>query len=220
MSDAIPHRWDLSREEAVTLQNRLAASVDVTTPLDLESISHVAGVDVSVKDGISRAAIVVMTFPTLEEVDTVTARAPTPFPYITGLLSFREGAVILEAWEKLHTLPDVAIFDGQGYAHPRRVGIATHMGLWLQVPTVGCGKTRLVGTHGDLAAEKGSRQPLVHKGEQVGILLRTRTNVKPVYISAGHRATHTTAADLVLACAPKYRLPEPIRAAHNLAGDF
>lgn len=221
MAAPIPHRWDLSPSEAVNLQKQLAEAIDINSPITIEAITHVAGVDVSVKKGISRAAIVVMTFPGLVVVETQTAQIPTPFPYISGLLTFREGAVILQAWEKLNQLPDVAIFDGQGYAHPRRLGIATHMGLWLDIPTVGCGKTRLVGKPaGELAEEKGSHQPLYHKGEQVGVLLRTRTSVKPVYASAGHHATHQTAADLILACAPRYRLPEPIRKADKLAGQF
>ncbi len=219
-SSLIPHRWDLPPSNAVALQKTLAAQVDTQTPITLDAVELVAGVDVSVKRGVSRAAIVVMTFPALEAVEVVTARQPTAFPYISGLLSFREGEVILEAHDKLTHRPDAYLFDGQGIAHPRRIGIAAHIGLWLDAPTVGCAKTRLVGEHAEPGPEKGASAPLTHHGEVIGLVLRTRTNVKPVFVSVGHRATLDTARDLVLACTPRYRLPEPIRAAHNAAGDF
>jgi deoxyribonuclease V len=216
----VPHRWDLSPAEAIALQKRLASQVDTRTPIDLDALCYVAGVDVSVKNDVSRAAVVVMTFPALEVVEAATARIPTPFPYISGLLSFREGAVILQAAEKLRCRPGVYIFDGQGMAHPRRIGIASHIGLWWDVPTVGCGKTRLVGRHVEPGPEKGEYAPLWHRDEQIGVVLRTRTRVKPVFVSVGHRATLDTARELVLRCTTRYRLPEPIRAAHRVAGDF
>ncbi|NDJ35171.1 MAG: deoxyribonuclease V [Chloroflexi bacterium] len=217
----VEHRWDLEPGEAVALQKDLRKQIDVSVPLNLDDVELVAGVDVSVKNDISRAAVVVMSYPELATVETETAAIPTPFPYISGLLTFREGEVILEAWSKLQHKPDAVIFDGQGYAHPRRLGIATHMGLWLDVPTAGCGKTKLVGTiEGELPEEKGSSKPLTHRGEQVGYLLRTRTRVKPVYVSAGHLMTHEAARTLVLSCTTRYRLPEPIRAADRLAGQF
>ncbi len=217
----IPHRWDLSPGEAIALQKELAAQVDITTPIDLSALELVAGVDVSVKDNISRAAIVVMTFPGLEEVESSTAQMPTPFPYISGLLSFREGAVILEAHAQLRHVPGAYLFDGQGIAHPRRIGIASHVGLWLDAPTVGCAKTRLTGRHRAPGREKGSYVPLMGEGgEMIGVVLRTRTGVKPVYVSVGHRATLETARALVMRCTLRYRLPEPIRAAHRVAGAF
>jgi deoxyribonuclease V len=216
----IPHPWDLTPQEAIALQKTLAAQVDTHTPIDLDRLKLVAGVDVSVKNNTSRAAVVVLTFPELQVVEAVVAKMPTPFPYITGLLSFREGAVILEAQKKLQRQPGVYIFDGQGIAHPRRIGIASHIGLWWDAPTVGCGKTRLTGRHAELAPEKGAFELLKDKGEDVGVVLRIRTNVKPVYVSVGHKATLETARELVLRCATRYRLPEPIRAAHNTAGDF
>lgn len=218
--DGIPHRWDLTPELAVQLQKQLAPQVDTQTPLDFDRLLYVAGVDVSVKDEISRAAIVVLTFPALERVEAVTAQIPTPFPYIPGLLSFREGAVILEAHRKLQTQPDAYIFDGQGIAHPRRFGIASHIGLWLDAPTVGCGKTLLTGRHDEVPAQRGGYSLLRHYKEVIGAALRTRDNVAPVYVSVGHRATLESALELVLRCTTKYRLPEPIRAAHNTAGDF
>lgn len=216
----IPHPWNLSPADAIALQRELARQVDTRTPLDLDALKRVAGVDVSVKNGVSRAAIVVLTFPGLDIVDQATARLPTPFPYIPGLLTFREGAVILEAERGLATRPDVYIFDGAGIAHPRHLGIAAHLGLWWDRPTVGCAKSFLFGTHTDPASEKGSHTPLIDGGEVIGSVLRTRTSVKPVYVSPGHRSTVATARELVLRCAPRYRLPEPVRAAHNHAGHF
>lgn len=217
---SVPHAWDLSPREAIALQKRLAGQVDTSMPVDVDSLELVAGVDVSVKNNVSRAAIVVLTFPGLEIVEAVTERIPTPFPYISGLLSFREGEVILAAHARLKHRPDAYIFDGQGIAHPRRIGIASHIGLWWGAPTVGCAKTRLIGQHDEPAPEKGSFTPLVHHGEQIGVVLRTRTNVKPVFVSPGHHATIDSARELVLRCTTRYRLPAPIRAAHNAAGDF
>jgi len=162
--------------------------------------------------------VVVATFPDFEPVETVLAEAPTPFPYIPGLLSFREGPVLVQAFAKLRAKPDVFLFDGMGIAHPRRCGIASHLGLWLGRPTIGCGKTLLTGKYGDLAEEKGACAPLVDKGETIGVALRTRTGRKPMFISPGHLADIASAAALVLACAPRYRLPEPIRLAHRAAG--
>jgi len=218
--EGIPHIWELSPHEAITLQKRLASQVDTSTPIDFDSLELVAGVDVSVKNNISRAAIVVLTFPDLELVEAVTERIPTPFPYISGLLSFREGAVILAAHDKLKHRPDAYIFDGQGIAHPRGIGIASHIGLWWDAPTVGCAKTRLVGQYEEPGPEKGAYTPLIDHGRPIGVVLRTRANVKPVFVSPGHRATIDSARELVLRCTTRYRLPAPIRAAHQVAGDF
>lgn len=214
------HNWNLTPGEAIALQKQLAQQLIDNRPLDLAAIRLVAGVDVSVKDNVSQAAIVVLSFPELQVIETVTARQPTPFPYIPGLLSFREGPVLVDAFEQLIQEPDVFIFDGMGRAHPRRIGIAAHMGLWLKKPTIGCGKTHLVGRFVSPAASKGSYSPLTDRGETLGVVLRTRDNVKPVYISVGHLAELTTSIELVLRCTTKYRLPDPIRAAHNAAGKF
>jgi deoxyribonuclease V len=218
--DGIPHRWDLSPQEAIALQKQLAPQVDAKTPINFDALKYVAGVDVSVKDEVSYAAVVVLSFPELKLIEAATAQIPTPFPYIPGLLSFREGAVILEAHSRLKTKPDVYIFDGMGMAHPRRLGIACHIGLWLDAPTVGCGKTHLLGKHEDVPTQKGGFAQLVHRKEVIGAVVRTRDNVAPVYISVGHHATLDTAIELALRCTSKYRLPEPIRFAHNTAGDF
>lgn len=214
------HDWNLKPEEAIALQKVMAAEVITDQPLDLDRIERVAGVDVSVKENVSQAAVVVLTYPGLEVIETVQAQAPTPFPYIPGLLSFREGPVLETAFENLQHTPDVFIFDGMGIMHPRRLGIASHMGLWLDRPTIGCGKTRLVGKFEEPGPEKGERSPLYHYGEQLGVVLRTRTNVKPVFISVGHRADLESAVELILRCTPKHRLPEPVRQAHKAAGDY
>ena len=214
------HSWLVTPDEAVALQRALRLQVVSDRPIDLDAIRLVAGVDVSVKDGHSQAAVVVTTFPDFQVVETVRAQRPTPFPYIPGLLSFREGPVLEEAFERLETEPDVFLFDGMGIAHPRRCGIASHLGLWLERPTVGCGKTLLSGRYRDLAQEKGSQAPLIHRGETIGVALRTRSGTNPMFISPGHLADIATAAELVMRCAPKYRLPQPIRLAHNAAGEF
>lgn len=215
------HAWNVTPSEALALQRQLASQVVDDQPLDMASIRTVAGVDVSVKNEQSRAAIVVLSFPELEVLEAVTALQPTPFPYVTGLLSFREAPVILEAFEKLAIVPDVCLFDGMGRIHPRKIGIASHVGLWLpDIPTIGVGKTHLIGSYAPVGAEKGSISPLSYHGEQLGVVLRTRTNVKPVYISCGHGCDLTSAVALVQRCVTRYRLPEPIRAAHRFAGDF
>jgi deoxyribonuclease V len=212
------HDWNVTPEQAVALQNQLKAEVIYDRPLKLDDIRLVAGVDTSVQNDISRAAVVVVRFPDLQPVETVLAQRPTPFPYIPGLLSFREGPGLEEAFEKLQHEPDVFIFDGMGRAHPRRIGIATQMGLWLQRPTIGCGKTLLTGKYTEPPNEKGAYSDLVDRGEVIGAVLRTREDTKPVYISVGHLADLPTSIELVMRCTPKYRLPEPIRLAHNAAG--
>ena len=211
------HGWDVAPDEAIRLQRTLAPQVIADQPLPLDSIRLVAGVDVSVKGERSQAAVVVLRFPALDVVETVTAERPTTFPYVPGLLSFREGAVILDALSRLTSTPDAFLFDGQGTVHPRRFGIACHIGLFLDAPTVGCAKSLLVGHHAPLPAEKGAWAPLLDRGEVIGAALRTRANVKPVYVSVGHRAALDDARALVLACTTRYRLPEPTRRAHQAA---
>ncbi len=214
------HNWNLTPEQAIALQKQMASEVIDDRPLDLNAIKLVAGVDVSVKESVSHAAVVVLTYPGLEIVETVFGQMPTPFPYIPGLLTFREGPVLEEAFQKLQREPDVFIFDGMGRAHPRRMGIATHMGLWLQRPTIGCGKTHFIGTYVEPPNQRGGYSELMDRGEVIGVILRTRADVKPVYISVGHLADLSTSIELVMRCTGKYRLPEPIRAAHNAAGEF
>src|SRR5215210_3900791 len=214
------HAWTVAPEEAVALQRGLRREIVADRLIALDAVRLVAGVDVSVKNDQSQAAVVVVTFPDFQPVETVLAWRPTPFPYVPGLLSFREGPVLEEAFEKLKSEPDVFLFDGMGIAHPRRIGIASHMGLWLGKPTVGCGKTLLCGRYGRLPDQKGASAPLVDRGEVIGAAVRTRDAKQPVFISPGHLADIPTAVSLALRCAPKYRLPEPIRLAHRAAGAF
>lgn len=214
------HDWTLAPKEAIALQNSLASQIITDEKINLSEIKTLAGVDVSVKNGMSQAAIVVMNFPNLEPIEIVRAQQATTYPYIPGLLTFREGPVLEEAFLKLEHSPDVFVFDGMGLIHPRKMGIASHMGLWLNKPTIGCGKTHFIGDYDTPHAEKGCYSDLMYKGEQLGVVLRTRTNVKPVYISVGHRAELSSAIDLIMAVTPKYRLPRPIRLAHNAAGEF
>jgi len=219
------HLWNISAAEAITLQKTLAAQIIHDRPLDLTAIRLVAGVDVSVKPvanglDMSQAAIAVLEFPSLTLVEAALAIMPTPFPYIPGLLSFREAPVILQAVEKLTTSPDVYVFDGMGRAHPRRIGIASHVGLWLNKPTIGCGKTLLTGHYTDPPAERGAWSPLIDREEVIGAVVRTRATAKPVYISVGHLADLPTSIELIMRCTTKYRLPETTRAAHHAAGEF
>jgi len=214
------HEWNLTPAEAITLQKVLAQQIIYDRPLPLESIQLIAGVDVSVKENISQAAIVVMSFPDFKPVETVRSKMPTPFPYIPGLLTFREGPVLEQAFQQLKHTPDVLIFDGMGRTHPRRLGIASHMGLWLQKPTIGCGKTHFVGAYVEPPQVSGGFAPLVDRGETIGVILRTRVNVKPVYISPGHLIDLDSAVKVTMRCVTRYRLPEPIRMAHNAAGMF
>lgn len=214
------HSWQITPKEAVALQREMSGDVVVDRPLDLTAIKTVAGVDVSIKNKVAQAAVVVLTFPDFEIVETALAQQPAAFPYVPGLLSFREGPVLVEAFEKLKTKPDVFMFDGSGYLHPRRIGIACHMGLWLNMPTVANAKTKLCGEFGRVPARRGGYAPVTHKDEVIGAALRTKKGCSPVFVSAGHLCDLDSAIALVIACSGKYRLPEPVRAAHNAAGAF
>ncbi len=185
----------------------------------LGEICTIAGVDVGFEDQgqVARAAVVVLDFPALTLRHQVLARKVVTFPYIPGLLSFREVPAILEALAQLEKWPDVLLVDGQGIAHPRRLGIASHLGVWCDVPTIGVAKSRLVGQHAPVAENVGAWQPLYEGREVIGAALRTRAGVKPVYVSIGHRVSLETAIDLVMHCTRGYRLPEPLRLAHHLA---
>lgn len=199
------------------MQQRLREQVIIDDRFD--RVRHVAGIDVGLEAGhtLARAAVVVLSFPELEILESRIARQVLRFPYIPGLLSFREIPVILAAMEQLQTMPDLLLCDGQGIAHPRRFGIASHLGVLLDIPALGVGKSRLVGAHGAPPDQRGAWVPLRDKGEIVGAVLRTRRGVKPVYISPGHRISLPTAVYYALACTTRYRLPETTRAAHHLA---
>jgi deoxyribonuclease V len=219
------HDWNVTTTQAVELQNQLASRVVFDQPIPYQQVKLVAGVDVSVRPNenglsISQAAVAVVQLSTFKVVETVLATAPTSFPYIPGLLSFREGPVIIEALRKLRTVPDVFLFDGMGRAHPRRFGIACHMGLWLQKPTIGCGKSWLLGAYTEPGEARGSHSTIVDQGEVIGMALRTRSETKTMFISVGHLADLSSTMNLVMRCVSKFRLPEPIRAAHRAAGKF
>lgn len=211
------HPWDVSPKEAVAVQRQLAAQVR-EQPL-AKTVETIAGVDVSIRGDLAQAAISVLRLANLQVIDEAIYRAKVPFPYISGLLSFREVPVILPALEKLSICPDVLMTDSQGRAHPRRMGLACHLGVLLDWPTFGVAKTRLTGHFTNLGGAKGERANLVHKGEVVGVALRTRANIKPVYVSVGHRITLEEAIRLTMACSPRYKIPEPTRQAHNLSRD-
>lgn len=210
-----PHRWDLAPAQAMALQRELAAKVCLGDAH--EPWRTVAGVDVGIRYGIARAAIVVLSYPQLSLVAQAVAERPVTFPYVPGLLSFREGPAVLDALEKLVVTPDILLFDGQGVAHPRRIGIASHIGVLLDHPTVGCAKSRLCGCHQEPDLARGSQAPLWEGEEIIGAVVRTRTAVKPLYVSVGHRVSLENAVALVLGCGAGYRLPEPTRLAHRVA---
>ena len=211
------HSWNLSPKQAIALQKQMASRL-ILKPLP-EEITVVAGADVGYSRGHDRAAAAVATYtyPGLELRELVRFLGKFSYPYVPGLLSFREIPLLLEAFERLREEPDVVLCDGQGTAHPRRFGLASHLGLWLNVPTVGCAKTRLVGTHGKVGPMKGQYRSLLYRDERIGVVLRTRTKVKPLYVSPGHLAEVDSSRKLVERCCTKYRLPEPIRRAHLAA---
>ncbi len=211
------HSWNVSPTEAVALQRRLASQV--ITEDQLGEVALVAGVDVGFEDHgkITRAAVVVLRLADLSTVEQAVARQPTRFPYIPGLLSFRECPAVLAALEKLTVIPDLLLCDGQGIAHPRRLGIACHLGVLTDLPSIGVAKSRLVGKYGPVPSVRGGWIPLVDRRETVGAVLRTRIGVKPVFVSLGHRISLLTAIHYVMACTTRYRLPETTRAADKLA---
>lgn len=210
------HSWDLTPGEAIEVQQRLRNLVRLQ-PL-ARPVSAIAGADISFNKFSETvyAGIVVLSLPDLRIIESAGVRSVAKFPYVPGLLSFRETPSLLEAWEKLKTKPDVLMLDGQGIAHPRRFGIACHVGLLLDLPAIGCAKSILVGRFGELGLEAGSRSPLIHRSEQVGVALRTKSKVSPVYVSPGHLIDLDSAVDLVLRSTGKYRQPEPTRQAHLL----
>ncbi len=217
MKTAPPIDWPENVAEARAIQEQLRAQV--ITENQLGTIEHVAGVDVGFEEQgkVTRAAVAVLRFPQLDLVEQAIARQPTRFPYIPGYLSFREIPALLAALAKITTTPDLILCDGQGLAHPRRFGIACHLGVLTGLPTIGVAKSRLIGSHDEPGAKKGSWTPLMDKGEIIGAVLRSRDNVSPLYISVGHRIDLPTAIDYVLRCTTRYRLPETTRQAHRLA---
>lgn len=212
-----PHRWDVTPAEARAIQARLARRVETADRLG--PLRRVAGIDIGFEEGgrVTRAAVAVLSFPALEPLEEAVAREPTRFPYVPGLLSFREVPAALAALERLAEAPDLLLCDGQGYAHPRRFGLACHLGVVTGIPSIGVAKSRLVGAHAALPEARGRWTPLVDGSERIGAVVRTRAGVRPVYVSTGHRVSLPTAVELTLACTRRFRLPEPARAAHHLA---
>lgn len=212
------HGWQLSTTEAIEMQRRLAAEVSRANN-EVINPRFIAGVDISVRRGhdIATASAVVLSYPELEVVETKVARGRLDFPYIPGLLSFREIPLTLAAFEMLSITPDLILVDGQGIAHPRRIGIASHLGLFLDIPAIGCAKSLLCGSHETPGAEPGSYSEIIDRGETIGAALRTKASVKPVYVSIGHKIDLPTAIYWVMKCCRGYRLPEPTRLAHQLA---
>jgi deoxyribonuclease V len=209
------HPWDVTPEEAMAIQRRLAPLV--VRDNRLGAVRLVAGVDAGFPGGLARASVAVVRYPELDVVDVGVAEIPVSFPYVPGLLSFREAPAVLAAFGRLRTRPDLLIVDGQGIAHRRRLGIASHLGLLLDVPAIGSAKSLLVGRHGPLGEEAGATADLIDRGEVIGRVVRTRRGVKPLYVSIGHRVDLDTAVHYVLSCCRRYRLPEPQRQAHNAA---
>jgi deoxyribonuclease V len=210
------HPWDVAPAEAIEIQRQLRSRA-IVKPLDRPPRA-VAGVDVSVKAKWARAAVVLVSYPDLIPFQAATAALPVSFPYVPGLLAFREGPVVLKALQRLTEQPDVLMFDAQGWAHPRRMGLATHLGILLDMPTVGCAKSRLCGRATEPEERKGSWTLLVDQDEVIGAVVRTRNRVRPVFVSVGHRVDLPSSIELVLRCAARYRLPEPTRWAHRVAG--
>lgn len=209
------HPWQVSIAEAIEIQNRLRAQV--LAEGEPAAVRLVAGVDIGLREGVVRAAAVVLDYPRLSVVESSVAERELEFPYVPGLLSFREAPAILEAMAGLRWEPDIIFVDGQGVAHPRRFGIASHLGLLLDRPTVGCAKSILTGRHGPVGAAAGDRAPLLDGQDLVGYALRTRAGAKPIYVSVGHRIGLEAAVAWTLCCCHGYRLPEPTRRAHLLA---
>jgi deoxyribonuclease V len=211
------HPWDVTTAQARDIQSGLSGCVSakpLTHPVKL-----IAGLDVSVSrfEKTGRAAAITVDYPSMELVDVQLFDGPITFPYVPGLLSFREAPVALAALEKLRQVPDLVLIDGQGLAHPRRLGLASHLGLCLDIPTIGCAKSRLIGKHDEVPAERGCHVSLYDDREVIGEVVRTKTNVKPMYISVGHKIDLTSAVQWVLQCSGDYRLPVPTRLAHLAA---
>lgn len=212
------HSWRVTTAQALEIQLKLAALVSRTN--ELTSPRYIAGLDISVDRarGMGRGAVVVLRYPSLKVAEVKTVEDSIDFPYVPGLLSFREAPITLAACERLEITPDLFLVDGQGIAHPRRLGLASHLGLFLDRPTIGCAKSRLCGVHGALGEEAGSYAELLDGEEVIGAALRTKTKVNPIYVSIGHKVDLESTIQWTLQCCRGYRLPEPTRLAHLAAG--
>ena len=218
MDAKLDHPWNVTTAEARDIQEQLRSKVRRRNAAGLGKIKHVAGIDISLRDNRATAAIVVVDFKSMQVVDYAVHQLAARFPYVPGLLTFRECPSIIAAAKKLRVEPDLLMVDGQGIAHPRRIGIAAHIGLLFDKPTIGCAKSRLIGIHEEPDLAAGAQTELYDKDDLIGAVLRTRANVRPLYISIGHKIDLPTAVKLVLVCCRGYRLPEPTRLAHQVAG--
>lgn len=214
---ALKYRWPTTVARARRIQEQLRARVVCEDRLG--RVRHVAGVDVGYEAGgeITRAAVALLSFPELALRAYAIVRRRTRFPYVPGYLAFREIPAALDALARLPVRPDLLVCDAQGYAHPRRIGLASHLGIVAGLPSIGAAKSRLIGEHAPVPARRGCWRALIDRGEVIGAALRTRTGIKPIYVSIGHRVSLATAIDYVLRLTPRYRLPETTRAAHALA---
>lgn len=212
------HRWDVTTSEAIEIQKWLAGRVSRVNKIN--SPRFIAGVDISApkQSGAATGAVVVVTYPDLTPIEVSVLTVETCVPYVPGLLSFRESPILLPIFAELKTEPDLVLVDGQGIAHPRRLGIASHLGLWLDIPTIGCAKSRLIGEHGEVGEAAGAWAEVLDNREIIGAALRTRTGSKPIYVSIGHGVDLAAAIRWTLACCRNHRLPEPTRLAHIAAG--
>ena len=215
-----PHSWDLSIQQAKALQTELASKTILKDNLPCD-IQYVAGTDVGFENNgkTTRAVVVIIDFKTLEHIESSLVRTKTAFPYVPGYLSFRELPGLLKAFENISIKPDLVLCDGQGIAHPRRLGIASHLGVLTGLPTIGVAKSRLIGTFKEPGIRKGNKSLLYDGKDKIGYVLRTRDNVKPLFISPGHKVSLATASNIVLKCTTKYRLPETTRWAHHIASE-
>ncbi|MEJ2050143.1 MAG: deoxyribonuclease V [Calditrichota bacterium] len=216
------HSWRVSTSDASNLQQVLSKQLITDTPVSIQKIRTIAAADVSFNrfSNILYAAVVLFTFPDLELHSVYIEKYETNFPYIPGYLSFREAPPILKLFHKIKLIPDVLLCDGQGIAHPRRLGLASHLGLFLDLPSIGCAKSVLVGEYQEPTAGKGSYSYLYYQESIVGAALRTREKVKPVYVSPGHKIDLRSAIRIILKCSPKFRIPEPLRVAHQKVNEM
>lgn len=214
------HKWNVPVQQAIEIQCKLASLVIRQDTIN--DVKFVGGVDISIKKASTQAtaALVILEFPGLKLVESIIIQGKVEFPYVPGLLSFREIPLLLPAFKQLSSKLDLILVDGQGISHPRRMGLASHLGLVLDIPTIGCAKSRLWGSHTDVAVSAGSFSMLIDKEETIGAVLRTKINTKPLYISIGHKISLNSAVNWVISCCKEYRIPEPTRLAHRAANGY
>ena len=206
------HSWEVSPQESIKIQKDLKSNISLKK--SFSKIDKIAGADVSYYKNKMIAGVIIFEFPNLKTIERQSFISPVNFPYIPGLLTFREGPSLLSAFKKVKNEPDIILFDGQGIAHPRRMGIATHLGLFLDKPTIGCAKSRLSGEYTSIGDEKGDYVLLKEDKEILGVVLRTRKRVKPIFVSPGHKIDLPNSIEITLKCTGKYRVPIPVRDAH------